>query len=52
MPKIGAWRPLANSQKPAIGGPFCQYQAHFLWAPHCLAGDAVLIAPVSTPIPC
>jgi hypothetical protein len=31
-----------------IGGPFCEYQGHFLRAPDCLAGDAVLIAPVST----
>ncbi len=52
MPKIVAWRLVANSQKPAIGGPFCEYQGHFLRAPDCLAGDAVLIAPVSTPIPC
>jgi hypothetical protein len=38
MPKIGAWRLVANSQKPAIGGPFCEYQGHVLWAPDCLAG--------------
>ena len=37
MPKIGAWRLVANSQKPAIGGPFCEYQGHVLWAPDCLA---------------
>ena len=23
---FGAWRPAANSQKPAIGGPLCKYQ--------------------------
>ena len=30
MPKIRAWRLVTNSQKPAIGGPFCEYQGHFL----------------------
>jgi len=30
MPKFGTWRPPANSQKAAIGGPFCEYQRHFL----------------------
>jgi hypothetical protein len=30
MPKIGAWRLVDNSQKPAIGGLFCEYQRHFL----------------------
>jgi hypothetical protein len=52
MPKIVAWRLVANSQKPAIGGPFCEYQGHFLRAPDCLAGDAVLTEPVSGLIPC
>jgi len=52
MPKIAARRPVANSQKPAIGRPFCWYQGHFLQAPDCLAGDAVVIAPVSKQIPC
>ena len=52
MPKVGARRPVANSQKPAIGGPFYEYQGQFLRAPDRLAGDAVLIAPVSTQIPC
>jgi hypothetical protein len=52
MPKIGARRLVANSQKPAIGGPLCEYQGQFLLAPDCLAGDAVLIAPVSRQIPC
>jgi hypothetical protein len=28
MPQIGAWRPEANSQKPAIGRPFCEYLGH------------------------
>jgi hypothetical protein len=36
--KIGAWRPLAKSQKPAIGGPFCEYQGQFLRTPDCVAG--------------
>jgi hypothetical protein len=40
MPKIGARRLVANSQKPAIGGPFCEYQGQFLLAPDCLAGAA------------
>lgn len=52
MPKIVAWRLAANSQRPAIGGPFCEYHGHFLRASDCLAGDAVLIAPVSAQIPC
>ncbi len=30
MPRIGAWRPEANSQKPANGGPFCEDQRPFL----------------------
>src|SRR5882762_22778 len=47
MAKIGAWRLVANSQKPAIGGPFCEYQGYFLRAPDWLAGEAVLIGPVS-----
>jgi hypothetical protein len=51
MPKIGARRRVANSQKPAIGAPFCERRGHFLRAPDCLAGDAALIAPVSTQIP-
>ena len=38
MPKIGAWRLAANSQRPAIGGPFCEYNGHFLRASDCLAG--------------
>jgi hypothetical protein len=38
MPRIGARRPVGSSQKPAIGGPFCEYQVHFLRAPDCLAG--------------
>jgi hypothetical protein len=28
---------MANSQKPAIGGPLCEYQGQFLLAPDCLA---------------
>jgi hypothetical protein len=36
-------RLVANSQKPAIGGPFCEYQGQFLQASDCLARDAVLI---------
>src|ERR1700693_1300199 len=52
MPKIEAWRLAANSQRPAIGGLFCEYHGHFLRASDCLAGDAVLIAPVSKQIPC
>jgi hypothetical protein len=51
-PKSGAWRLAANLQKPAIGGPFCKYQGHYLSAPDCLAGDAVLIARVSRRFPC
>src|SRR5450759_5219987 len=43
MPKIGAWRLVANSQKPAIGGLFCERQGDFHWKPDWLAGDAVLI---------
>jgi hypothetical protein len=37
MPKIGAWRLVANSQKPAISGPFCKYQRYYLQAPNCVA---------------
>jgi hypothetical protein len=29
--KIGAWSLPPNSQKPAISGPFCECQGHFLW---------------------
>jgi hypothetical protein len=46
--KYGAWRPIANSQKPAIGGHFSGYQGWFLGPADWLAGDAALIAPVST----
>ncbi len=28
--EIGAWNLVANWQKPAIGGPFCEYQGRFL----------------------
>jgi hypothetical protein len=52
MANIGAQKLVANSQKPAIGGPFSERQGHFLRAPDWLAGDAVLIAPVSRQIPC
>jgi hypothetical protein len=38
MPKIEAWRLAANWQKPANGGPFCEYHGHFLRASDCLAG--------------
>jgi hypothetical protein len=37
MPKIGAWRLIANPQKPAIGGAFCEYQGSSLRLPDCLA---------------
>jgi hypothetical protein len=30
MPKIGAWRLVANLQKPAIGGPFWGYYGRIL----------------------
>jgi hypothetical protein len=36
--KCGARRPATNTQKPAIGGPFCERQDHFVWRRHCLAG--------------
>ena len=49
--KFGVQRPTANSQKPAIGGHFWRYRGENLQATDCLAGDAVLIAPVSTKIP-
>jgi len=38
MANIGAQRLVANSQKPAIGGPFSERQGHFLRAPDWLAG--------------
>jgi hypothetical protein len=38
MPKVGVWRPAVNSQKPAIGGPFCEHQGRFGGARHWLAG--------------
>src|SRR6202011_889558 len=47
-PNFGARRPIANSQKPAIGGPLWHCRGQSLRAPDWLAGDAVLIAPVST----
>jgi len=50
--ELGARRPASNSRKPAIGGTFRLKGQPLLWHPHCLAGDAVLIAPVSRPIPC
>src|SRR6266852_5041389 len=37
MPQIGTWRPVPNSQKPAIGGPFREYRGQFLWPPDWLA---------------
>jgi len=49
--KFGVQRPTANSQKPAIGGHFWRYRGENLQATDCLAGDAVLIAPVSRQIP-
>jgi len=49
---LGVWRPIANLQKPANGGHFSDYSGWFLQASDLLAGDAVLIAPVSTQIPC
>ena len=50
--KIRSLETRANSQKPAIGGPFCHCPSQFLRLQDWLAGDAVLIAPVSTQIPC
>src|ERR1700681_3201710 len=47
-PNSGARRPIANSQKPATGGPLWHCRGQSLRAPDWLAGDAVLIAPVST----
>jgi hypothetical protein len=38
MPKIGARRLVANSQKLAIGGPFSEYPGQFLQSPDCVAG--------------
>jgi hypothetical protein len=38
MPKIGVQRLIPDSQKPAIGGPFCEYQGHSLQVRDCLAG--------------
>jgi len=52
MANIGAQKLVANSQKPAIGGPFSERRGHFLRAPDWLAGEAVLIGPVSNRIPC
>ena len=43
---------VANSQKPAIGGPFCERPGHFIWTPYWLGGDAVGFEPVSVRIPC
>src|SRR4051812_1382967 len=50
--KLGAWRLATELRKPTIGGLFCDRLRSNLGPPHCLAGDAVLIAPVSTQIPC
>jgi hypothetical protein len=41
-----------KSEKPTIGGLFCNRRRKFFQNARCLAGDAVLIAPVSTQIPC
>ena len=49
--KFGVWRPITNSQKTAIGGHFWPCRRQNLNAPDWLAGDAVLIAPVSKQIP-
>src|SRR4051794_6609875 len=46
--KSGVWRPPAEMQKPANGGLFCDRLTLNRDRPDCLAGDAVLIAPVST----
>jgi hypothetical protein len=50
--KLGLWRPPAELQKPAIRGLFSDGLSPNRDRPDCLAGDAVLIAPVSTQIPC
>src|SRR5947209_9189738 len=50
--KSGVWRRLPELQKPTIGGLFRDGVRPNRDRPECLAGDAVLIAPVSTPIPC
>jgi hypothetical protein len=45
--KLGVWRPSAELQKPAIGGLLCDGLRSNRERLDCLAGDAVLIAPVS-----
>ena len=49
--KLGAWRQKANLQKAATGGHFSNLSSNNLRLSDCLAGDAVLIAPVSSQIP-
>jgi hypothetical protein len=40
------------AKSPPLAGTFCECQGQFLQASDWLAGDAVLIAPVSKQIPC
>jgi hypothetical protein len=50
--KCGDQRPNLNRKKAAVGGHICGLYEHYLQLSDWLAGGAVLIAPVSTRIPC
>src|SRR4051794_6838883 len=50
-PENGVWRPAAELRNAAIGGLFCNRLRLSRGQRDCLAGGAMLIAPVSTPIP-
>jgi hypothetical protein len=52
LEKRGVRRLPAELQKPAFGGLFCDGLRPNRDRPDCLAGDTVLIAPVSGQIPC
>jgi hypothetical protein len=50
--QLGVWRPSEKREKARILRAFRDYGVIYLRLKDWLAGDAVLIAPVSTQIPC
>ena len=52
LPIFGAWRPIENTRNPREMQGFGALVDHNPRSSHCVAGDAVLIAPVSSQIPC
>src|SRR5258707_15153609 len=52
LPFLGDWRLRTNAQKAYKMRQFRRVRAYSFWLSEWLAGDAVLIAPVSRQIPC